>query len=284
MGDCDFGLIGLAVMGQNLVLNVERNGFKVAVYNRTTATKDEFMAGPAAGKKIEGGDTIKDFVALLKRPRKIQIMVKAGPPVDAVIEQLIPYLEPGDLIIDGGNSYFPDTERRVKELSAKGLLFLGLGVSGGEEGALWGPSLMPGGPKEAYQLVRPVWEKIAAKVDDGPCVTYISSDGAGHFVKMIHNGIEYGDMQLIAESYDVLRQLLGLEAPQLADIFADWNKGQLDSFLIEITAKVLRKKDAETGKWLVDLILDKAGQKGTGKWMSQIALDLGVPIPTVNAV
>jgi 6-phosphogluconate dehydrogenase len=209
--------------------------------------------------------------------------VKAGAPVDDMIGQLTPLLEPGDILIDGGNSHFADTRRRETALKAKGFPFIGSGVSGGEEGALWGPSLMPGGPKEAYEHLRPVWEKIAAKVDDGPCVTYIGPDGAGHFVKMIHNGIEYGDMQLIAESYDVLRQVLGLEAPKLAEIFEEWNRGLLSSFLIEITGKVLRKKDEETGKWLVDLILDKAGQKGTGKWMSQIALDLGVPIPTVNS-
>ncbi|HYF01442.1 MAG TPA: NADP-dependent phosphogluconate dehydrogenase, partial [Planctomycetota bacterium] len=208
---------------------------------------------------------------------------KAGKPVDDVIGQIAPLLEKGDILIDGGNSHFADTRRRFAELEAKGLDYIGSGVSGGEEGALNGPSLMPGGRREAYEHIRPIWEKIAAKVDDGPCTAYMGPDGAGHFVKMIHNGIEYGDMQLIAESYDVLRQVLGLEAPRLAEIFEEWNRGLLDSFLIEITGKVLRKKDEETGQWLVDLILDKAGQKGTGKWMSQIALDLGVPIPTINA-
>jgi 6-phosphogluconate dehydrogenase len=286
MGDCDFGLIGLAVMGQNLVLNVERNGFKVAVYNRTTATKDEFLAGPAAGKRIEGANTIQDFVALLKRPRKIQIMVKAGSPVDAVIEQLLPYLEPGDLIIDGGNSWFLDTERRDKALAAKGLLFLGLGVSGGEEGALWGPSLMPGGRKEAYELVEKILVAISAKApsDGAPCVTYLGPGGAGHYVKMVHNGIEYGDMQLIAESYDILKRLAGLSNAELADTFAAWNKGELSSFLIEITAQIFRKADdqGQPGQ-LVDYVLDAAEQKGTGKWTTQNALDLGAPTHTMTS-
>jgi 6-phosphogluconate dehydrogenase len=283
MAKSQIGLVGLAVMGENLALNIERNGFPITIYNRSTDKTEALLAGRAKGLKFTGAKTVQELVASLERPRRIILMVKAGAPVDDMIKQLTPLLEAGDIIIDGGNSHFSDTRRRDAEMKAKGFHFVGSGVSGGEEGALWGPSLMPGGPKEAYEKIRPVWEKIAAKVNDGPCVTYIGTDGAGHFVKMIHNGIEYGDMQLIAESYDVLRQLLGLEAPQLADIFAEWNKGQLDSFLIEITAKVLRKKDAETGKWLVDLILDKAGQKGTGKWMSQIALDLGVPIPTINA-
>ena len=283
MGKSQIGLVGLAVMGENLALNIERNGFPITIYNRTTDKTEALLAGRAKGKNFVGARTVQELVASLERPRRIILMVKAGAPVDDMIKQLTPLLEPGDIIIDGGNSHFSDTRRRDAEVKAKGFQFIGSGVSGGEEGALWGPSLMPGGPKEAYEHIRPVWEKIAAKVNDGPCVAYIGPDGAGHFVKMIHNGIEYGDMQLIAESYEVLRQLLALEAPQLADIFADWNKGQLDSYLIEITAKVLRKKDPETGKWLVDLILDKAGQKGTGKWMSQIALDLGVPIPTINA-
>jgi 6-phosphogluconate dehydrogenase len=283
MGKSKIGLVGLAVMGENLALNIERNGFPISVYNRSTEKTEALLGGRAKGKNFVGARTVQELVASLERPRRIILMVKAGAPVDDMIKQLTPLLEPGDILIDGGNSHFSDTRRRDGEVKAKGFQFIGSGVSGGEEGALWGPSLMPGGPKEAYEHIRPVWEKIAAKVNDGPCVTYIGPDGAGHFVKMIHNGIEYGDMQLIAESYDVLRQLLGLEAPQLAEIFGEWNKGQLDSFLIEITAKVLRKKDPETGKWLVDLILDKAGQKGTGKWMSQIALDLGVPIPTINA-
>ena len=285
MGDYDFGLIGLAVMGQNLVLNVERNGFKVAVFNRTTATKDEFLAGPAAGKNIGGGNTIQEFVAMLKKPRKIQIMVKAGPPVDAVIDQLLPYLEPGDLVIDGGNSYFPDSERREKELGAKGIGFLGLGVSGGEEGALWGPSLMPGGKREAYNEVEKILIAISAKAPDGaPCVTYLGPGGAGHYVKMVHNGIEYGDMQLIAESYDILRRVAGLSNAELYETFSEWNKGELNSFLIEITAKILKKGDdqGQPGQ-LVDYVLDKAGQKGTGKWTSQNALDLGAATHTMTS-
>jgi 6-phosphogluconate dehydrogenase len=285
MGDYDFGLIGLAVMGQNLVLNVERNGFKVAVYNRTTATKDEFMAGPAAGKHIGGADTIEEFVSMLKKPRKIQIMVKAGPPVDAVIDQLLPFLEPGDLVIDGGNSFFQDSERREKELGARGIGFLGLGVSGGEEGALWGPSLMPGGKREAYDEVKNILIAISAKAPDGaPCVTYLGPGGAGHYVKMVHNGIEYGDMQLIAESYDILKRVLGLSNAELADTFNEWNQGELNSFLIEITARIFCKDDdqGQPGQ-LVDYILDKAGQKGTGKWTSQNALDLGAPTHTMTA-
>jgi len=283
MAKSEIGLVGLAVMGENLALNIERNGFPITVYNRTTDKTDALLAGRAQGKRFTGARTVQELVASLERPRRIILLVKAGSPVDDMIGQLTPLLEPGDIIIDGGNSHFVDTRRRFEALRAKNLQFVGSGVSGGEEGALWGPSLMPGGPKDAYEKIRPVWEKIAAKVDDGPCVTYIGPDGAGHFVKMIHNGIEYGDMQLIAESYEVLRQTLGLEAPELASIFEDWNRGLLCSFLIEITGKVLRKRDDQTGKWLVDLILDKAGQKGTGKWMSQIALDLGVAIPTVNA-
>src|SRR5579859_1005361 len=285
MADYDFGLIGLAVMGQNLVLNVERNGFKVAAFNRTTATTDEFLAGPAKDKHIGGAKTIEEFVGMLKRPRKIQIMVKAGPPVDAVIEQLLPYLEPGDLIIDGGNSYFPDTERREKELTDKGLLFLGMGVSGGEEGALWGPSLMPGGHKEAFDLVENILTAISAKApsDGAPCVTYLGPGGAGHYVKMVHNGIEYGDMQLIAESYDILKRVLGLSNAELADVFTQWNTGELDSFLIEITSKIFRKADEQGNSGeLLDYVLDQAEQKGTGKWTSQNALDLGAPIHTLT--
>ncbi len=283
MSASQIGLVGLAVMGENLALNIERNGFPISVYNRTTERTEALLAGRAKGKRFTGARTVRELVASLERPRRIVLMVKAGAPVDEVIGQLVPLLEPGDIVIDGGNSHFADTRRRHEELKAKGFPYIGSGVSGGEEGALWGPSLMPGGPKEAYEKLRPVWEKIAAKVDDGPCVTWIGPDGAGHFVKMVHNGIEYGDMQLIAESYDVLKNALGLEPPDLAAIFEEWNRGLLSSFLIEITGKVLRKKDDETGKWLVDLVLDKAGQKGTGKWMSQIALDLGVAIPTVNA-
>ncbi len=282
MDKADIGLTGLAVMGQNLVLNMERNGYTVAVHNRTTKTMRDFVAAHP-GKKLIGGETMEDFVGALKKPRKVMIMVKAGPPVDQVIQQLVPLLEPGDLIIDGGNSYFMDTERRSKELEAKGLLFLGTGVSGGEEGALWGPSIMPGGQKEAYDLVKDIFIAISAKVDGEPCVTYIGPRGAGHYVKMVHNGIEYGDMQLIAESYDIMHRALNLSARELHDIFAEWNKGELQSYLIEITAKIFTKIDPETGRPLVDLILDEAEQKGTGRWTSQNALDLGVPIPTINA-
>jgi 6-phosphogluconate dehydrogenase len=283
MSASKIGLVGLAVMGENLALNIERNGFPISVFNRTPEKTDALLAGRAKGKRFTGARTPQEFVASIERPRKIILMVKAGQAVDEMIGRFVPLLEKGDILVDGGNSHFADTRRRCTELEAKGIRFIGSGVSGGEEGALWGPSLMPGGPQDAYASLQPVWEKIAAKVDDGPCCAYLGPDGAGHFVKMIHNGIEYGDMQLIAESYEVLRRLLGLSAGELSDIFAEWNAGLLSSFLIEITAKVLKRKDEETGKWLVDLILDKAGQKGTGKWMSQIALDLGVAIPTVNA-
>jgi 6-phosphogluconate dehydrogenase len=281
------GMIGLAVMGENLARNIERNGYSVAVYNRPPS-KDEpdrvtkFME-ENAGKQFVGTRTPEEFVKSLERPRKIILLVKAGDPVDWTINQIKPFLEPGDIIIDGGNSYFMDTERREKQLKEEGLNFIGSGVSGGEKGALWGPSLMPGGDREAYEQIRPIWEAIAAKVDDGPCVTYIGPGGAGHFVKMVHNGIEYGDMQLIAESYDMMRRVLGMSAAEMADVFDEWNRGDLESFLIEITAKILRVKDPETGRPLVDLILDKAGQKGTGKWTSATALDLGVITPTINA-
>jgi 6-phosphogluconate dehydrogenase len=284
MTQANIGLIGLAVMGQNLVLNLERNGYTVAVYNRTTATMDEFV-GEHPGKKLIGAKTLEEFVASLERPRKILIMVKAGKPVDVVIDALLPLLEPGDLIMDGGNSYYRDTERRSQELMAKGFNFMGVGVSGGEEGALWGPSIMPGGPHETWLTVQKMLEDISAKApEDGkPCVVYLGPRGAGHYVKMVHNGIEYGDMQLIAEAYDILQGALGLEAAELAEIFEEWNRGELDSFLIEITAKIFRRMDEETGRPLVDLVLDKAAQKGTGKWTSQDALDLGAPIPTINS-
>ncbi|PYS83027.1 MAG: phosphogluconate dehydrogenase (NADP(+)-dependent, decarboxylating) [Acidobacteria bacterium] len=281
------GMIGLAVMGENLARNIERNGYSVAVYNRPPS-KDEpdrvskFME-ENAGKQFIGTRTPEEFIKALERPRKIILLVKAGDPVDWTVEQIKPYLDKGDIIIDGGNSYFMDTERREKQLKAEGLNFIGSGVSGGEKGALWGPSLMPGGDRDAYEQIRPIWEAIAAKVDDGPCVTYIGPGGAGHYVKMVHNGIEYGDMQLIAESYDMMRRVLGMSALEMADVFDEWNRGDLESFLIEITAKILRVKDPETGKPLVDLILDKAGQKGTGKWTSAIALDLGVITPTIDA-
>src|SRR5918993_139079 len=281
------GMIGLAVMGENLARNIERNGYPVAVYNRPPG-KDEpdrvtkFME-ENAGKQFIGTRTPEDFIKALERPRKIILLVKAGDPVDWTVDKIKPHLDPGDIIIDGGNSYFMDTERREKALKAEGFNFIGSGVSGGEKGALLGPSLMPGGDRAAYEEVRPIWEAIAARVDDGPCVTYVGPDGAGHFVKMVHNGIEYGDMQLIAEAYDLLRRGLGLEAGALADIFDEWNRGPLQSFLIEITAKIFRKRDPETGAALVDKVLDKAGQKGTGKWTAQVALDLGVPIPTIAA-
>jgi len=282
MAKANIGLTGLAVMGQNLVLNMERNGNTVAVHNRTAQTMRDFVAAHP-GKKLVGCESLADFVAALERPRKIMVMVKAGAPVDGVIEQLIPLLDKGDLIIDGGNSFFQDTERRSKELEAKGFVFIGTGVSGGEEGALKGPSIMPGGQPEAYALVKDIFTAMSAKVDGEPCVTYIGRRGAGHYVKTIHNGIEYGDMQLIAEAYDVLRRALNLSAKELHDIFAEWNTGELKSYLIEITADIFTKMDDETGKPLVDLILDEAQQKGTGKWTSQNAFDIGVPIPTINA-
>ena len=280
-----FGLIGLGVMGQNFVLNVERNGYGAAVYNRTAETTEKYIAGPAAGKNIKPAYTLKEFVDSLESPRKIMLLVKAGAPVDATIQQLIPLLDKGDLIIDGGNSFFTDTERRAKELESQGFNFFGMGVSGGEEGALLGPSLMPGGSRDAYKEVEPIMNAVAAKADeDGEsCVTYLGPGGSGHYVKMAHNGIEYGDMQLIAEAYDLLKQALGLSAQEFHNIFAEWNKGELSSFLIEVTANVFKKVDEESGKPLVDVILDKAGQKGTGKWMSENALDLGAAIPTITA-
>lgn len=279
-----FGLIGLAVMGENLALNVERNGFSVAVYNRTAATTQKFMAERAQGKNLIATYSIDEFVKSLERPRKILVMVKAGAPVDAVINQLKPLLSEGDMIIDGGNSLYTDTERRTRELEEAKLGFVGMGVSGGEEGALYGPSLMPGGTQTAYGELAPILTKIAAQVDDGPCVTYIGPGGAGHYVKMVHNGIEYGDMQLIAEAYDLLRNTLGLNHTQLQEIFAEWNTTpELNSFLIEITANIFKVLDPDTNLPLVDVILDSAGQKGTGRWTVQSALELGVAIPTITA-
>ena len=278
----DIGLIGLAVMGQNLALNMERNGFSVAVYNRTASVTQDFIAAHP-GKKITACYSMSDLASVLEHPRKVMLMVKAGDPVDQVIEQLKPFLEPGDLIIDGGNSYFKDTERRAASLEAAGLRYIGTGVSGGEEGALWGPSIMPGGQPEAYTLVEPIFKAIAAKAEGEPCVTYIGPRGAGHYVKMVHNGIEYGDMQLIAESYDILHRALNLSAQELHDVFAEWNRGELKSYLIEITRDIFAVIDLDTHIPLVDLILDEAQQKGTGKWASQNALDLGAPIPTINA-
>ncbi len=279
-----FGVIGLAVMGENLALNVERNGFPIAVYNRTKEKTDAFMATRAQGKNVVAAYTLEEFVKSLERPRKILIMVQAGPPVDAVINQLKPYLEEGDIIIDGGNSLFDDTARRTRELEPQGFRFIGMGVSGGEEGALNGPSLMPGGTKSSYEYLSPIFTKIAAQVDDGPCVTYIGPGGAGHYVKMVHNGIEYGDMQLIAEAYDLLKNAAGLDHKQLHEVFAEWNTtDELNSFLIEITADIFNYIDPETNQPLVYVILDAAGQKGTGRWTVQSALELGVPIPTITA-
>jgi 6-phosphogluconate dehydrogenase len=279
-----FGLIGLAVMGENLVLNIERNGFPLSVFNRTSAKTDEFMAQRGQGKHIHPTHSIEEFVKSLDRPRKIMIMVKAGAPVDATIDQLKPFLEEGDMIIDGGNSLYTDTDRRVADLESTGLRFIGMGVSGGEEGALNGPSMMPGGTKAAYEEIEPIVTKIAAQVDDGPCVTYIGPGGAGHYVKMVHNGIEYGDMQLIAEAYDLLKNTLGLNGEQLHEVFAEWNlTDELNSFLIEITANIFTKMDEETGKPLVESIMDAAAQKGTGRWTIMTALELGVSIPTIIA-
>jgi 6-phosphogluconate dehydrogenase len=275
-----FGLIGLAVMGENLALNIERNGFPITVYNRTGAVTEKFIATRAAGKNFKAAFTIPELVASLERPRKVMIMVKAGAPVDAVINELKPLLEPGDIIIDGGNSHFPDTERRTKELEAANLQFIGMGVSGGEEGALNGPSLMPGGQKTAYAEIESIMTKIAAQVDDGPCVTYIGSGSAGHYVKMVHNGIEYGDMQLIAEAYDLLKTGLGMGGEELHETFKAWNTTELESFLIEITMNIFTKLD-DDGTPLVEKILDAAGQKGTGKWTVESAFDLGIPIPTM---
>lgn len=280
---CDIGLIGLAVMGENLVLNMESKGFSVAVFNRTTEVTEKFANGKAKGKNIRPARTIDEFVGALSRPRKAMIMVKAGAPVDAVIAQLTPLLEPGDVIIDGGNSLFTDTQRRAKELEAKGLHFVGCGVSGGEEGALKGPSLMPGGSRESWEIIAPIFRKIAAQVDGEPCCRYMGPEGAGHYVKMVHNGIEYGDMQLICEAYAILKDVMHIEAAELADIFAEWNKGDLDSYLIDITSQIFRKIDPDTGKPLVDVILDKAGQKGTGIWTLQSAIKQAVVISTINA-
>src|SRR5215204_49418 len=282
MSTCDIGLIGLAVMGENLVLNMESRGFHVAVFNRTVKVVDEFEAARGKGKNFVFAKSVQQFVAALKRPRKAQIMVKAGAAVDAVIEQLVPLLEPGDIIIDGGNSLWTDTQRREKALKTKGIHFFGVGVSGGEEGALKGPSIMPGGSRESYDDVEHIFTSIAAQVDGTPCCTYVGADGAGHYVKMVHNGIEYADIQLIAEAYDLLRHGVGLEVPEIAQVFHEWNAGDLDSFLIEITATVLDKTDERTGQPLVDVILDQAEQKGTGRWTAQDALELGVPLTAIT--
>ena len=278
----DIGLVGLAVMGENLVLNMESRGFTVAVFNRTVDKVDNFVNGRAKGLKIIPAHSIPDLVASLKKPRKIMMMVKAGKPVDDFIDLLVPHLEAGDIIIDGGNSHFPDSIRRTKYLESKGLLFIGTGVSGGEEGALHGPSIMPGGSPAAWPAVKPIFQAIAAKVPDGtPCCDWVGSDGAGHFVKMVHNGIEYGDMELICEAYQIMKELLGMSAGEMQEVFARWNKGKLDSYLIEITADILSHKDAD-GSPLVDKILDTAGQKGTGKWTSVVSLDLGIPLTLIS--
>ena len=277
-----FGMIGLGVMGRNLALNVEEKGFPVAVWNLETEWVEKFVE-ENRDKQFTGAVTLEEFVRSIERPRRIMMMIKAGAPVDATIERLKPLLDAGDIVIDGGNSYYKDTQRRESDLRAAGLSFVGCGVSGGEEGARHGPSLMPGGDRASYEYLRPVFEAIAAKTDSGPCVTYVGPDGAGHFVKTVHNGIEYADMQLIAEAYDILRKALRLDAREMAEIFEDWNRGSLESFLIEITAAILRVRDPETGRPLVDLVLDKAEQKGTGKWTVQEAVELAVPVPTIAA-
>ncbi len=277
------GVIGLAVMGENLALNIERNGFPIAVYNRTDTRTKEFMAERAEGLNVHAAFTIEEFVQSLERPRRIVVMVKAGAPVDAVIAEIGPFLEDGDIIVDGGNSFYADTERRARESESKSFDFVGMGVSGGEEGALWGPSIMPGGPTKAYEILEPMLTAIAAKTDHGACVTHCGPGGAGHYVKMVHNGIEYGDMQLIAETYDIMKRVLGMNPAEMSEVFGRWNEGKLSSFLIEITAKVLATIDAVTGEPLVEKLLDAAEQKGTGRWTSQNALDLGTPIPVIDA-
>lgn len=277
------GVVGMAVMGKNLALNIESRGYSVALFNRT-GSKTEEVVKEHPDKNLQATYSVEEFVAAIEKPRRIVLMVQAGHGTDATIQSLLPHLDQGDILIDGGNTFFQDTIRRSKELADSGINFIGTGVSGGEEGALKGPSIMPGGQKEAYDLVAPILEQISAKAEDGsPCVTYIGPNGAGHYVKMVHNGIEYGDMQLIAESYDLMKNILGLSVDEMAEIFNEWNQGELDSFLIDITADILtRKDDLETGQPIVDVILDAAGNKGTGKWTSQNALDLGVPLPLIT--
>ena len=283
MSEADIGVIGLAVMGENLVLNMANHGFTVAVYNRTTQRVDDFIEGRAKDKTIIGTHNPEELVNQLKRPRRVMLMVQAGAAVDKVISDLLPYLESGDIVIDGGNSNYGDTIRRTHEMTEKGLLYVGTGVSGGEEGALIGPSIMPGGNREAWPHVKNIFQSIAAKVDDGaPCCDWVGADGAGHYVKMVHNGIEYGDMQMIAEAYALMKHALGMEAGQMGEVFAEWNTGELDSYLIEITAEILAKVDEETGRPMVDVILDAAGQKGTGKWTGIDALQLGAPVTTIT--
>jgi 6-phosphogluconate dehydrogenase len=278
----NIGMVGLAVMGRNLALNIADHGFRVGVWNLEQDVTDKFVAQYGADKFV-GTKSLAELVSKLEKPRRLWVMIKAGKPVDEVLNQLKPLLEPGDVVIDGGNTHFEETRRREADLKQKGINFVGMGVSGGEEGARHGPSLMPGGEQPAWESLKAILESIAAKTDSGPCVTHVGPDGAGHFVKMVHNGIEYGDMQLIAEAYDMLGRGLGLSAPEIGEIFGKWNEGPLASFLIELTAQVLKVKDQETGKPLVDLVQDKAGQKGTGKWTAELALDLGVPIPTIGA-
>ncbi|WP_027091003.1 NADP-dependent phosphogluconate dehydrogenase [Cohnella thermotolerans] len=282
MSKAHIGVVGMAVMGRNLALNIESRGFTVAVYNRSREKTDDLMNTDGKGRNLVPTYSVEEFVASLEKPRKILIMVQAGAGTDATIQSLTPHLDKGDIIIDGGNAYFLDTQRRSKELTEQGFHFIGTGVSGGEEGALKGPAIMPGGPEEAYKLVEPILTGISAKVNGDPCCTYIGPDGAGHYVKMVHNGIEYGDMQLICEAYQLLKDVLGLSTDELHSIFSEWNKGELDSYLIEITADIFSKKDPETGKPMVDVILDSAGQKGTGKWTSQSSLDLGVPLSIIT--
>ncbi|MCK5279755.1 MAG: decarboxylating NADP(+)-dependent phosphogluconate dehydrogenase, partial [Cyclobacteriaceae bacterium] len=278
----DIGLIGLAVMGENLVLNMESKGFSVAVFNRTVAKVDKFIDGRGAGKNFIGAHSIEELVKSLKRPRKVMLLVKAGDAVDNFIEQIIPHLEPGDIIIDGGNTHFPDTVRRTAYVESKGLLYIGTGVSGGEEGALLGPSIMPGGSKAAWEHVKPIFQSISAKVEDGsPCCEWVGENGAGHFVKMVHNGIEYGDMQLICEAYQIMKEYLGMSYDEMHEVFKDWNEGELDSYLIEITRDILGFRD-EDGEPIVEKILDTAGQKGTGKWTGVAALDLGIPLTLIG--
>jgi 6-phosphogluconate dehydrogenase len=282
MTKADIGVMGLAVMGENLILNIESKGFTVAAYNRTVSKVDDFVEGRGKGKKIIGTHSVEEFVDSLAKPRKAMLMIKAGSPVDAAIEQLLPLLEEGDIIIDGGNSFFGDTIRRTNYLAEKGIRYIGTGVSGGEEGALHGPSIMPGGHPDAWPHVKPIFQSIAAKVHDGtPCCDWVGSDGAGHYVKMVHNGIEYGDMQMICEAYFLMKHVLGMTPLEMSEIFAEWNAGELNSYLIEISAEILSKVDEETGKPMVDVILDTAGQKGTGKWTSQSALDMGTPANTI---
>ena len=277
----DIGLIGLAVMGENLVLNMESKGYTVAVYNRTTEKVDHFVNGRGRGKKFIATHTIAEFCRAIRRPRKVMMLVKAGPAVDDLIEQLLPHLEAGDVIIDGGNTHFPDTIRRTKYVESKGLFYIGTGVSGGEEGALNGPSMMPGGSTAAWPLVKPIFQSICAKADGMPCCYWVGEDGAGHFVKMVHNGIEYGDMQLICETYQIMKDLLGMSNAEMHDVFAKWNEGDLDSYLIEITRDILAYRD-DTGAYTLDYILDAAGQKGTGKWTAIAALDEGVPLTLIT--